>query len=131
GGGRAGARASPGRVKLLIDQNLAMRVATGLREFGHDTVHVSERGLSAAEDDAVLALAVAEGRVLVSEDTDFGSLLARSGSSAPSFVLIRTAEPMTAEQQTALLVANLPAVEAELEAGAVVVVARGRVRVRP
>jgi predicted nuclease of predicted toxin-antitoxin system len=118
-------------VKLLIDQNLAGRVATDLRTAGHDAVHVSERGLSTADDDEVLALAVTEGRVLVSEDTDFGALLARSRSGVPSFVLIRAAEPMTSSERATLLIANLPEVEADLEAGAIVVFARGRVRVRP
>lgn len=93
-------------------------------------VHVAERGLSAADDDEVLALAGSEVRVLISEDTDFGTLLARSGASAPSFVLLRSAEPLTPDQQAALLIANLGAVEDELLLGAVVVFARGRIRVR-
>ena len=91
---------------------------------------MAERGLAAADDDAVLALAGAEGRVVVSEDTDFGALLARSGASTPSFVLLRAAEPLAPERQAALLITNLPAVEDDLVAGAVVVFARGRIRVR-
>jgi predicted nuclease of predicted toxin-antitoxin system len=63
-------------VRLLIDQILAARVAARLRDAGHDVVHVAERGMAAADDDQVLGLAVAEARVLVSEDTDFGALLA-------------------------------------------------------
>lgn len=117
-------------MRLLVDQNLARRVAESLRAAGHDVVHVADRGLAAADDDEVLALADSEGRVLVSEDTDFGTLLARSGASAPSFVLLRGAEPLTPDQQAALLIANLGAVEDELLLGAVVVFARGRIRVR-
>ena len=94
-------------------------------------MHVAERGLSAADDDAILAVARDEGRVLVSEDTDFGALLALAGAEAPSFVLLRGAEPVTPEQQASLLIANLPTVINELEAGAIVVLARGRLRVRP
>ena len=116
-------------MRLLVDQNLARRVATLLVEAGHDAVHVADRGLSRAEDDEVLALALAEDRVLVSEDTDFGALLARSGDRLPSFVLIRTAEPLTSDDQAALLVANLPHAERDLEAGAIVVLGRGRMRV--
>ena len=72
-----------------------------------------------------------EGRVIVSEDTDFGALLAQAGTTtAPSFVLLRGAAPMTPSEQAALLIANLPAVEHDLLTGAVVVFARGRVRVR-
>jgi predicted nuclease of predicted toxin-antitoxin system len=118
-------------VKLLIDQNLAARVAVLLRDAGHDAVHVSERGMSSADDDQVLQLALAEERVLVSEDTDFGALLARSGAALPSFVLIRSAERLTTEARANLLVSTLPRVESELEAGAIVVLGRSRVRVRP
>ncbi len=46
--------------------------------------------------------------VLVSEDTDFGELLARQCTVAPSFVLLRTYEPMTPDEQAAVLLANLP-----------------------
>jgi predicted nuclease of predicted toxin-antitoxin system len=118
-------------LKLLIDQNIARRVAQLLRAAGHDAVHVADRGRSAAEDPEILELARGEGRILVSEDTDFGALLAELGADAPSFVLIRGAEPLTPDQQAALLIANLPTVAEALEAGAIVVFARRRVRVRP
>lgn len=118
-------------MKLLVDQNMARRVAALLRDAGYDAVHVAERGLSAAEDHEIIEAARAEGRVVVSEDTDFGALLALTGADAPSFVLIRGAEPLTPDEQASLLIANLPTVAAELEEGAIVVLARGRLRVRP
>lgn len=118
-------------MRLLVDQNLATRVAALLRDAGHDAVHVSERGMSAADDDRVLALAVAEERVLVSEDTDFGALLARSGSPLPSLVLLRSADRLTTRGRADLLIATIGQVEAELQAGAIVVIGRSRVRVRP
>lgn len=117
-------------MKLLVDQNLARRVATLLRDAGHDAVHVSERGMASADDEEILALAAAEGRVVLSEDTDFGALLASAGASAPSFILLRSAEPLTPDQQGSLLIANLGAVEDDLAAGAVVAFSRGRIRVR-
>lgn len=118
-------------MRLLLDQNLSRRVAALLREAGHDAAHVAERGLSTAPDDEVFATAAAEGRVLVSEDTDFGLLLARSAARTPSFVLLRTVEPVRPEDQAALLVANLPHAARDLEAGAIVVLGRGRMRIRP
>jgi len=80
-------------VRLLVDQNLGRRVADALRAAGHDAVHVAERGLAAADDDEILALAAFENRIIVSEDTDFGALLARAQTRLPSFVLLRAAEP--------------------------------------
>ena len=76
-------------MKLLIDSALSHTIAQQLRTEGHDAVHVRERGLQTASDSEILQLAETEDRVLVSADTDFGSLLALRDKSSPSFVLIR------------------------------------------
>ena len=118
-------------MRLLVDQNVATRVAELLRDPGHDAVHVHERGLQRAEDDEILRTALDENRVIISEDTDFGALLSRSGASAPSFVLLRGAEPITSDARAALLAAALPQIAHELEAGCIAVLTRYRIRVRP
>ena len=56
---------------------------------GLDAVHVANHGLLAHPDEEVAACALAEGRVVVSADTDFGELLAKSGAARPSFLLLR------------------------------------------
>lgn len=68
--------------------------------------------------------------VLISEDTDFGALLAHRQASSPSFVLLRSIEPLTPQQQAMLLAANLPTVEKDLHEGAIAVLDRRRLRVR-
>ena len=118
-------------MRLLVDQNIAPRVADLLGRAGHDAVHVSSLGLQRAGDDEILRVALAEDRVIVSEDTDFGALLARAGARAPSFVLIRSAAPMTPDAQAFLLVAALGRLVDELATGCIAVVERARVRVRP
>jgi hypothetical protein len=40
--------------------------------------------------------------VLVSEDTDFGALLAQQRTVAPSFLLLRNYEPMTPDERAAI-----------------------------
>ena len=57
------------------------------------------------------------GSFLVSEDTDFGELLARQRTARPSFVLLRTYEPLTPDEQAAVLLANLPRLRADLDQG--------------
>lgn len=117
-------------MRLLIDANLSPRVAAKLCEAEHDAVHMADVGLLSASDEAILAHAVASHQVIISADTDFGELLAVAGATRPSVVLLRSADRLTPYQQAALLADNLPAVAAELDRGAVVSIARGRLRVR-
>ena len=117
-------------MRLLLDANLSPRVAVRLIAEGHDVVHVADVGKLAATDAEILRFAAEEERVVVSSDTDFGSLLARLELSQPSFVLFRHVNEMTPDDQARLLVEVLPRVVAELEAGAVVTLVRGRVRTR-
>jgi len=118
-------------VRLLIDANLSPRVAVALGNAGLESVHVRDVGLLTAPDKAILDYAAANALVIVSADSDFGELLAASrGATRPSVVLLRSADRLTPDEQAALLAANLPAVAEDLEAGAVVTIARGRMRVR-
>jgi predicted nuclease of predicted toxin-antitoxin system len=117
-------------VRLLIDANLSPKIAARLRDAGHEAVHVADIGMISASDGAILRHAAASGQVIVSADTDFGELLAVAGVAKPSVVLLRSADHLTPEQQAALVVANLPSVADDLGAGAVVSIARGRLRVR-
>jgi predicted nuclease of predicted toxin-antitoxin system len=101
-----------------------------LKTAGHDATHVRDYGLQAAKDPVVLACAREEGRVLVSADTDFGTLLAREKAHAPSVLLIRRLTGRRAADQAAVILANLETVEDDLNAGAVVVLTDDFIRVR-
>lgn len=117
-------------MRLLLDENLSPALSPFLVEAGHDVVHVRDRGLASAADEAVLAVAASEGRVLISADTDFGTLLARSGATEPSIVLIRRAVGRRATEQARLLIDNLPVAADDLENGAVVVLGEKTMRIR-
>ena len=117
-------------MKLLIDNALAPALAAGLRIAGHDAVHVGSIGLAAASDEAVMERAASEGRVLVSADTDFGTLLSQTQAMLPSIVLLRRTGQRHPNMQLRLLVENLPGFAKELEGGAIIVIEDGRARVR-
>jgi len=117
-------------LRFLIDQCLSTELADNLGSAGHDAVHVVTYGLSRSDDEQILARAAAENRVLVSADTDFGGLLASRDSVVPSVVLFRRRTRRRPHEQAAILLANLAAIEKDLNAGAIAIIEDQDVRIR-
>lgn len=117
-------------MRLLLDNNLPPRLVEEPALAGWDVLHLRQLGLQAASDEVVLERASEDRRVLVSADTDFGQLLARTRAVRPSVVLIRRTTGRRAHQVAALLSTNLPALAKDLDTGAVVVLGESSVRVR-
>lgn len=117
-------------MRFLVDANLSPRLATLLASERHDAVAVRQVGLVDATDNEIVDYAASNDRIVVSHDTDFGALLAFRGLTKPSFILFRSSEPITPDEQAALITSNLDTFAEELERGAIVVFARGRLRLR-
>ncbi len=117
-------------MRFLVDNALSPVVAQRLCDAGHDAVHVRATNLQAAEDSLVLDHAAREDRILISADTDFGTLLALRQEAKPSVVLIRRGSQRRPLEQAALLLANLPAIANELGSGCIAVIDNERLRVR-
>jgi predicted nuclease of predicted toxin-antitoxin system len=117
-------------MKFLIDNALSPQVAEGLQTSGYDAIHVRDIGLAAANDDELLDLAAKEGRIIVSADTDFGTLLALRQTAKPSFILFRRGTERKPKRQISLLLVNLETIRSHLESGSVVVFEQHRIRVR-
>ena len=115
-------------MKLLLDQGLPRSTAELLRTAGHDAVHTGEIGMARAEDQAIIDHAVAEGRVVVTLDSDFHTLLALAGASTPSVVRIRI-QGMRAQKCAEVIESVLQACQDDLEEGAAVSVNETQVRI--
>ncbi|MGL4176666.1 MAG: DUF5615 family PIN-like protein [Dermatophilaceae bacterium] len=116
-------------MRFLVDECLPLRTVDLLHNHGHDAIHVTMLGIAGSPDAAVLERAVAEDRVLLSADTDFGELLATSGARTPSVVLLRGLRGRP-DARIRFVLANIGPVEEDLRAGALVVLTGQRIRVR-
>lgn len=116
-------------MRFLIDEAVSPRVADALIASGHDAVHVRELGLASAEDRQILERARAEQRVVVTQDQDFGTLLAVSREAAPSVVRLRLRDARAAAHAKAILT-NLTRIQDDLRHGAIVVIADATLRIR-
>lgn len=116
-------------MKLLLDQGTPRSAAARLRQAGLDAVHTGETGLAEAEDDEIIQRATKEGRIIVTLDADFHTLLALTQASKPSVIRIRI-EGLRAEEFCGLLLQVLHQCAEELAAGAMVSVNDFHIRVR-
>jgi predicted nuclease of predicted toxin-antitoxin system len=118
-------------MKFLVDNALSPVMAEGLRRAGHDAIHVRDYRLQESEDEVIFDRAAREERIIVSADTDFGTLLALRREKTPSVILLRRMVPRRPESQVSFLLSNLNEIAESLEQGAVVVIEETRLRVRP
>jgi predicted nuclease of predicted toxin-antitoxin system len=117
-------------MRFLVDQCLSADLAVALSAARHDVLHVRELGMQRAADQEVLDAARRDDRVLISADTDFGTILAQTAAAGPSLVVFRRTTSRRPAQQAALLLANLDEIAEALDEGSVVVIEETRIRVR-
>jgi predicted nuclease of predicted toxin-antitoxin system len=113
-------------VRFLADESCDFTAVTALRAAGHDVSAVADIS-PRATDPAVLALARSEGRVLLTEDKDFGLLAYAGGQETAGVLLIRF--PGNARSALGEAVVSVVAELGARIAGAFVVVEPGRARV--
>ena len=106
-------------------------IAEGLQRAGYDAIHVREYGLQASEDEVIFERVAGEDRIIISADTDFGTLLALRHEKKPSAILLRRLVQRRPDRQLSLLLSNIGQVADALREGAVAVFEETRLRVRP
>lgn len=116
-------------MRILVDNALSPIISSGLCEKAYDAIHVRDIDMAAASDTEILDIADEQGRIIISADTDFGTLLALRQMSKPSFILFRQSDKRPKSQLRCLLL-HLPKLQDDLKAGCIVVFEDQRIRLR-
>ena len=95
----------PSRVqyRFLLDENAESRIGRALQALGHDVKTIARDYPASLPDRQILALAVAEDRILVTNDRDFGDLIFRQGQSHRGVIYVRLPLDSTANEKIARL----------------------------
>ena len=116
-------------MKLVLDMNLPRDWAHALAARGHEVLMWRDVGDKSASDEEIAAYAVLEGAVVLTQDLDFGDILASSNASGPSVVLIRSAD-FDLDEVLVPVARVLESAAQAIERGAIVSVDPRRARVR-
>lgn len=115
-------------MRFLADECCDTALVNALRDDGHDVLYAVE-SLRGGTDDDLLARALSESRVVLTEDKDFGELVYRLRRPAYGIVLLRFDVADRALKVPRLR--DLLQHQATRLAGAFVVLESDKVRVRP
>jgi predicted nuclease of predicted toxin-antitoxin system len=116
-------------MKLVLGMNLPPSWAGLLGSSGFDAVHWIDIGPPNAPDQHIMRWAARHRRVLLTQDLDFGAILAATQAQRPSVVQLRGDDLINVQMVRRVAVA-LNQVADDLEAGALVTVDLFRTRIR-
>lgn len=116
-------------MSFLANENVPLVSVHRLREAGHDVTAVAVEA-PGSSDQAVLARAVAEGRVVLTFDRDYGELIYRRKLPTPAGVVYFRYAPCTPQEPAEHLLAILGNRAISLT-GRFTVAERGQIRQRP
>lgn len=78
-------------MRFLVDESTGRKICELLKAAGHDTIFVGD-AMPGSTDEAVLAWAESEKRILITDDKDFGELIFRLDRPTTGVVLLRTSK---------------------------------------
>lgn len=114
--------------KFLLDADMPRSSATVIRALGFDVEDVRDLGMRYAKDSEIIEYAHKNGRVVVTRDLDFGSVLQYPNH--PGAIILRLPSEYTAKKINDVLRDFLSSVERQILYGAIIVVEIGRYRRR-
>lgn len=116
-------------MKILIDMNLSPTLVTVLAEGGITASHWSTLGPAKSLDPEIAAFARNGDWVILTQDLDFGTILAVTHGAKPSVIQIRS-DDVSPEAAAAAVILAIRQMNVELEQGALITVDPQRTRLR-
>lgn len=116
-------------MKWLLNMNIPRRLKVLLESVGHQCRHSGDIGLAQADDWTILNEAARGDEVIITHDLDYGRLLAFSGATKPSVVIVRLSKPHP-DIVFERLKSVWNAIEQPLKEGAIVVIEDATTRIR-
>ncbi len=80
-------------MKIKLDENLPLRLATALEDLGHDVHTTGSEGLTGRADLDIWGAAQAESRFLITQDLDFSDIRRFTPGSHAGVLLVRLHSP--------------------------------------
>ncbi len=116
-------------MKFLLDENVEHRIATFLTTAGHNATTITDDYTPGMSDRAVLQQAVAEGRILITNDRDFGELIFKEQLPHTGVIYFRLPLDTTAAEKIGRLQHIFTTHQADLDR--FIVVQPDSIRIRP
>lgn len=116
-------------MRLVVDMNLSPQWISLLRREGFEADHWAQPGDARASDTDVMEWARQNQAVVLTNDLDFGAMLALTRAAGPSVIQMRTHDVSPARAGPSVLRA-LRQFRAELNDGALIVIDEQRQRIR-
>ena len=112
-------------MRFLVDRCAGSRLAAWLRSEGHDVLEARSLGPDPG-DRALLEIAESSNRIMVTLDTDFGTLIFLRGAAHAGLIRLPDAP---SERRIALIAEVIERYSHDLESHAIVTVREGRITV--
>lgn len=116
-------------MRPVADLHIAPRTVEFLKSLGHDVVRVSQVLSPTSSDHEIIEYVNSDSRAILTQDLDFSTEIAVSQRTHPSLILLRLSSSRV-ESVNRVLADVLPALEGDVQDGAIITVEDHRIRRR-
>ena len=114
-------------MKILADMPISPKTVQFLKDMGIESCYVIDFNMERASDKEIIRFAKKNGYTILTEDLDFGTILAHTKEIEPGIIILRVGNIST-EQINKLLKNALPAIIKEKNC--IIIIEKNKIRIR-